>query len=147
MYCLRDYEAILVWSEEVELERMPDAARPVNGCNVSHVEVFNSPQKLKKEGEVITVDGGVHGCIPSLRAARAAATREFALRGEANFWNFGTLELWNFGTLELLEIGYRVAAEAGNKSVKVLASKNRLKLRLRGLNRLPLRGRQAQLLR
>jgi hypothetical protein len=39
MYCLRDYEAILVWSEELELERMPDAARPVNGCNVSHVEV------------------------------------------------------------------------------------------------------------
>jgi hypothetical protein len=42
MYCLRDYEAILVWGEEVELERMPDAARRVNRCDISHVDVYDS---------------------------------------------------------------------------------------------------------
>jgi len=37
--CLRDYEAILLRGEEVELERMPDAAWPVDGCNVSHGDI------------------------------------------------------------------------------------------------------------
>ena len=37
--CLRDYEAILVLGEEVELERMPDAAWPVDRCNVSHGDI------------------------------------------------------------------------------------------------------------
>lgn len=37
MRCLRDHEAVLVGSEEVELQRMPDAARAVDGGDVCHV--------------------------------------------------------------------------------------------------------------
>lgn len=36
--CLRDYQAVLLCTQEVELESMADAARPVNGCNVRHDE-------------------------------------------------------------------------------------------------------------
>jgi len=33
---IRHNEAILVRRYEVELESMPDAARPVDGCNIRH---------------------------------------------------------------------------------------------------------------
>lgn len=36
--CLRDYQAVLLGAQEVELERMADAARPVDGCHVRHDE-------------------------------------------------------------------------------------------------------------
>lgn len=35
---LRDHEAVLVCSQEAELQRMADAARPMDGCNVGHVD-------------------------------------------------------------------------------------------------------------
>jgi hypothetical protein len=40
MYCLRDYKAILVRGEEVELERMPNTAWAVNRRYVSHGDVL-----------------------------------------------------------------------------------------------------------
>jgi hypothetical protein len=40
MYGLRDYKAILVRSEEVELERVSNAAWPMNRCYVSHGDVI-----------------------------------------------------------------------------------------------------------
>jgi hypothetical protein len=36
--CLRDYQAVLLGAQEVELERMADAAWLVDGCNVRHDE-------------------------------------------------------------------------------------------------------------
>jgi hypothetical protein len=33
---LRYNEAIIIWIEEVQLESVADAARPMNGCDVGH---------------------------------------------------------------------------------------------------------------
>jgi hypothetical protein len=56
------------------------------------------------------------------------------------------LDVFLVGAGDFVDLVWEVLV-TGNKTVKALASKNRSKLRLRGLKRLPSRGRQAQLLR
>lgn len=36
--CLRDDQAVFILGQEVELQCMPDAARPVDGCNIRHAD-------------------------------------------------------------------------------------------------------------
>jgi hypothetical protein len=43
---LRDYQAVFLWGQEVELESVADAARPVDGCNVGHIRLVSSVQLL-----------------------------------------------------------------------------------------------------
>jgi hypothetical protein len=73
VYYLRYNEAIILWIEEVQLQRVADAARPMNWCNVCHVEIRGRVQPCehtKWEVDVVLhsrLSGSrLLGAIPSL---------------------------------------------------------------------------------
>jgi hypothetical protein len=44
---LRYNEAIILWIEEIQLQSVADAARPMNGCNVCHVSSTRQSAALR----------------------------------------------------------------------------------------------------
>ncbi|KAH8640034.1 hypothetical protein IG631_02975 [Alternaria alternata] len=94
MYCLRDHEAVLLRGEEVELERMSNAAWPVDGCYVGHGEVLLSCaacRLLREQRRGLSLLTGwryrMHSVI-ELHGPRLHATSR-ALRGGLTFVTFG----------------------------------------------------------
>lgn len=76
---LRDHQAVLFCTQQVELKRMADAAWFVDGCNVRHVECLAKVQLHWSHGtttrkrRAVLLSAGAVGCIPSLSPNRASS--------------------------------------------------------------------------
>jgi hypothetical protein len=77
---LRDYQAVLFCAQQVELERMADAAWLVNGCNVRHFGCLAKVQlqwyhgaTMREASVAVERLSSSVGCIPSLSPNRASS--------------------------------------------------------------------------
>lgn len=94
--CLRNYKAILLWGQEVEFERMADAAWAVDGCDISHGEgsiaLSLVESSRSKVGAVGVDDLGLSDVFRHESCTdRGKWTRGGSRRGAGTF---GTLELF-----------------------------------------------------
>jgi hypothetical protein len=71
--CLRDDQTVFILGQEVELQRMADAAWPVDGCNVRHVDFWCLLQPSLGNGREMWVGVKQAHCSDLCRHYRRAA--------------------------------------------------------------------------